>query len=139
MIYFIKDRKVCVKPLRHRLEAIQKLTFPITVKSCRSFAGMVNFLNLFCPILQMLLKPIYDLTRKGRQFIWEEEQQNAFDKIKRLQKPQILHLPNCKGRFHLYSDTSKFARGSALYQIQNGKPKLMAYVTKILPEAAQYS
>ena len=40
-------------------------------------------------------------------------------------------------RFHLYSDTSKFANGSALYQIQNGKTKLIAYVSKRLPEAVR--
>ena len=45
-------------------------------------------------------------------------------------------MPN-KTRFHLYSDTSKFATGSTLYQIQNGKPKLIAYVSKRLPEAAK--
>ena len=69
--FLIKDRRICVKLLRSRLEAIQKLKPPTTVKGCRSFAGMVNFLSLFCPELQKLLKPIYDLTRKGRQFIWE--------------------------------------------------------------------
>ena len=68
-IIFIKDRKVCVKPLRSRLDAIQKLRPPTTPKGCRRFAGMVNFLSMFCPELQKLLKPIYDLTRKGRQFI----------------------------------------------------------------------
>ena len=46
-------------------------------------------------------------------------------------------MPNKTGRFHLYSDTSKFATGSALYQIQNGKPKLIAYASKRLPEAAK--
>ena len=47
----------------------------------------------------------------------------AFEVIKsRWQKPQVLHLPDSKGRFHLYSDTSKIATGSVLYQIQNGKP-----------------
>ena len=46
-------------------------------------------------------------------------------------------MPNKTGRFYLYSDTSKFATGSALYQIQNGKPKLIAYVSKRLPEAAK--
>ena len=101
---FIQDRKVCIKPLRHRLEAIQKLQLPTTVKVCRSFAGMVNFLSMFCPELQKLLKPIYDLTRKGRQFIWGEEQQTAFEEIKcRLIKLAVLHLPNSTGRFHLYS------------------------------------
>ena len=44
-------------------------------------------------------------------------------------------MPNKTGRFHLYSDTSKFATGSALYQIQNGKPKLIPYASKRLPEA----
>ena len=48
-----------------------------------------------------------------------------------------LHLPDSKGRFHLYSDTSKHATDSALYQIQNGRPKLIAYSSKRLPEAAK--
>ena len=52
-------------------------------------------------------------------------------------KPPVLHMPNKTGRFHLYPDTSKFATGSALYQIQNGKPKLIAYASKRLPEAAK--
>ena len=32
---------------------------------------------------------------------------------------------------------SKFTTGSALYQFQNGKPKLIAYASKRLPEAAR--
>ena len=99
---------------------------------------MVNFVSLFCPELQKLLKPIYDLTRKGRQFLWRKEQQQAFDEIKcRLQRPPVLHLPNRHGRFQLYSDTSKFATGSALYQVQNGQPRLIAYASKRMPEAAR--
>ena len=45
-------------------------------------------------------------------------------------------MPDKVGRFQLYSDTSKYATGGALYQIQNGKPKLIAYSSKRLPEAA---
>ena len=45
-------------------------------------------------------------------------------------------MPDKIGRFQLYSDTSKYTMGSALYQIQNGKPKLIAYASKRLPEAA---
>ena len=57
-----------------------------------------------------------------------KEQQQAFDKIKRrLVKPLVLHLPDNKGRFHLYSDTSKVATGSALYHIQNGKQWLIVH------------
>ena len=99
---------------------------------------MVNFLSMFCPELQKLLKPLYDLTRKGRPFVWGKEQQDSFEEIKcRLIKPPVLHMPNATCRFHLYSDTSKFAIGSALYQIQNGKPKLITYASKRLPKAAK--
>ena len=134
---FIKERRVCIKPLHSRLEVIQKVKAPTTAKQCKSFAGMVNFVSIFCPELQRLLKPIYDLTRKGRQFVWGKEQQEAFEEIKRrLQKAPVLHMPDKVGRFQLYSDTSKYATGGALYQIQNGKPKLIAYSSKRLPEAA---
>ena len=74
---FIESKKVCVKLLRNRLEAIQKLQPPTTPKGCRSFAGVVNFLSMFCPELQKLLKPIYDFTRKGRPFHWGKEQQDS--------------------------------------------------------------
>ena len=69
-IIFIRNKRVCVMPLRSRNEAIQKLKPPTTIKECRSFAAMVNFVSIFCPELQGLLKPIYYLTRKGRHFIW---------------------------------------------------------------------
>ena len=83
-------------------------------------------------------KCIYDLTRKGRPFHWGKEKQDSFVEIKhRLMKPPVLHVPNKTGRFHLYSDTCKFVTGSALYQIQGGKPKLIAYAIKRLPEAAR--
>ena len=79
---------------------------------------MVNFLSMFCPELQKILKPIYDLTRKGRPFIRREEQQEVFGEIKsKLVKAPVLHMPNRQGRFYLYSGTSKFAAGSTLYQI----------------------
>ena len=86
---------------------------------------------MFCPELQKLLKPIYDLTRKRRPFHWGNEQQDSFEEIKcRLIKLPVLHMPNKTGRFHLYSDTSKFATHTTLYQIQNGNHKLIAYARK---------
>ena len=107
-------------------------------KGCRSFVGIVNFVCTLCPELQKLLKPIYELSKKGRPFIWGDEQQKAFDEIKtRLLKPPVMSMPNKRGRFLLYSDTSKYATGSALYQVQNGKPKLIAYVSKRMPKAAR--
>ena len=71
------------------------------------------------------------MTWKGKPVVWGKEQQDYFEEIKHgLIKPPFLHVPNATGRFHLYSDTTKFATGSALYQIQNGKHKFIAYASK---------
>ena len=44
-------------------------------------------------------------------------------------------MPDNRGRFHLYTNKSKFASGRALHQIQNGQPKLIAYTSKRMPPA----
>ena len=95
---------------------MQKLKPPKITKDYKSFAGVVNylilvyFIILFCLNLQMLLKPIYSLTRKGRPFIWTKVHQEAFEDIKaRLLKPSVLHIPDNKGRFQLFSDSSRFS------------------------------
>ena len=128
---FTENRRVCVKPLRSRLEAIQKLKHPITPKGCKSFARMLNFVSMFCPDLQRLLKPIYDLTKKGKPFLWENEIK------RRMLKPHVLSMPNMKGRFVLYSDTSKIATESALNQHQDGRPRLIAYASNRMQEVAR--
>ena len=46
-------------------------------------------------------------------------------------------MPDKRGRFLLYSDTSKYTTGSVLYQVQNGKPKLIAYASRRMSEAAR--
>ena len=83
------------------------------------------------------MKPIYDLTKKGRPFIWQEEQQQAFDAIKeKMINPPILYLPKPGGRFILYCDSSRTHTGSSLWQVQEGKPRLIGYASKSLPAPA---
>ena len=87
------------------------------------------------------MKPIVELTRKGRPFIWGKEQEKAFQAVKdQLARPPVLHLPKADGRFILYADTSIEGTGSSLWQIQEGKAKLIGYASKTLPEAcSRYS
>ena len=39
--------------------------------------------------------------------------------------------------FYYNSDTGKFVTGSALYEMENGKPKLIAHACKRMPQAAK--
>ena len=63
--YFIEDKRVCVKTIKKQIGSYTKAPSPEYSKRMQSFAEMVNFLSMFCPDLQNLLKPIYDLTRKA--------------------------------------------------------------------------
>ena len=137
----INKRTMTITPLRSRTEAINEIPTPRTAKQCKSFCGVVNYLSLFCPDLQVLLRPIVELTRKGRPFVWGQEQEKAFKEVKsRLTNPPVLHLPRAEGRFILYSDTSVEGTGSSLWQMQEGKAKLIGYASKTLPEAcSRYS
>ena len=135
-VFTIKDKRMTITPIKSRVDAIAKLPPPKTVKECKMFCGVVNYLSIFCPHLQFLLEPIYHLTKKGVPFHWKEKQDEAFKKIKQnLMIYPVLHLPIVGGRFILYCDTSRKHTGSTLWQIQDGQPRLIGYASKSLPSA----
>ena len=71
-------------------------------------------------------------------FYWTGSHQKAFEQVKELLiKPPVLHLPRPGGRFILYCDTSKTHTGSSLWQMQDGKPRLLGYASKSLPDACK--
>jgi hypothetical protein len=137
-VFTIKNQKMQISPIKSRIEAMLKIPNPRTPRQCKSFCGVVNYLSLFCPELQKLLAPIYALTRRGCPFKWKKEHQDAFEEIKkRLTKPPVLHLPVVGGRFILYTDTSRKFVGSALWQVQEGTPKIVGYASKTLHKACE--
>ena len=98
----IEDGMAKMKPLKSRIDAILKVKPPTTIKECRSFCGMVNYMSIFLPSLQEKLVPIYFITRKGVPFHWAEEQQKAFDSIKHdVTNVPVLLMPNSTGHFFL--------------------------------------
>ena len=66
---------------------------------------------------QNRLIPIYNLTRTGVSFEWTDEHQKTFEGLKKdIANPPILVMPNNKGHFTLFSDTSGVACGATLHQ-----------------------
>jgi hypothetical protein len=132
----IRNNKPAITPVKLRIDAIVKLNQPTTVTKCKSFCGMVNFLAFYLKNLQIILAPIYKLTRKDTPFVWTKECNDAFNEIKTLvtQAP-VLGMPQKVGTFQIYSDTSKIGCGASLFQLQLGIAILLGYHSKKLPEA----
>ena len=136
--FMIKEGKPCFEPMKDKCDAIRNMQPLCTVKECRQFCGMVNFLSTFLPKLCKYLIPIYALTKKKATFKWTEECQKSFDIIKEcLQKPPVLRMLVGNGIFRLESDTSREAAGGTLYQWQDEQWALIGYHSKRLPDAVR--
>ena len=73
------------------------------------------------------------LTRKGVTFVWTTEHQVAFDTLKAcLPHAPILGFPTEEGRFILDTDSSLFAVGGVLNQLQDDQKVVIAYASRSL-------
>ena len=133
-----KAGEPCFQPMNNRCASIRQIPRPKTPKQVRRLVGAVNYVAGFFPNIQTILKPLHQLTRKKNKFVWTDEHETAFQKVKDLMtNPPVLHMPQSTGRFSLYSDTSRLATGSYLTQIINGKEQIIGYYSKVLPDACK--
>ena len=133
--FLIKNGTAHYTAMRDKCDAIRNMKAPKSVKECRTFCGMVNFLSTFCKNLRQLLIPIYELTKKHARFAWTDRHQKAFEEIKSLLvKPPVLRMVSGNGFFRLESDTSRTAAGGTLYQWQDNEWVLVGYHSKRLPD-----
>ena len=117
--FMIKNGKPCFEPMKDKCDAIRNMMPLKTVKECRQFCGMVNFLSSFLPQLREYLIPIYALTKKKATFKWTEECQKSFDITRwfnfTLKPPNRSHFLTISGPFEYFQKMgalrkSKFSR-----------------------------
>ena len=102
----VEDGIPKMRPLKSRIDAIQKVNPPKTIKDCRSFCGMVNYMSMFLPSPQEKLIPIYFITRKGIPFHWVKNNRKPLMISREMsQVHQFYIMPNSTGHFVLVSDT----------------------------------
>lgn len=62
---------------------------------------------------------------------WSDKEDEAFKAIKqKLIQPPILGFANYKLPFTLHTDASSVGLGAVLYQVQDGKTKVIAYASR---------
>lgn len=126
-----------VTPLKDNLIAIKEFPVPKTQKNVRQFLGKINFYGKYVPNVSIVLDPLHNLLRKGQQFIWSKECQDAFEMIKeRLCSKPILAIFDPDLPIFIYTDASIRGIGAVLKQKQNdGEEKPCAYFSKKLNNA----
>ncbi|KAL9347259.1 hypothetical protein Peur_058625 [Populus x canadensis] len=87
--FVVSDKRIEVDP--DKVNAIQSMPPPKTEKDMRGFLGRLNYIARFISQLTMTCDPIFCLLRKKNPGTWNEECEEAFEKIKQyLLNPPLL-------------------------------------------------
>jgi hypothetical protein len=86
--------------------------------SNQTLATLLTF-GHFATNFALISRPLHELSKKGVQFTWGPQQQEAFEGLKRVvaAEPCLAHA-NLDHPFRLETDASEFAYGAALSQRQ---------------------
>ncbi|KAI3655544.1 hypothetical protein MP638_007198, partial [Amoeboaphelidium occidentale] len=84
------------------------------------FLGFVNFYRRLIPQFATLTQPLTDLLRKDSQFLWQEQQENAFKLLKESFREDLLLLhPQDHKPFIVETDSSDYGIGGVLSQFDD--------------------
>ncbi|KAL7277513.1 hypothetical protein ACG7TL_008434 [Trametes sanguinea] len=91
---------------------------PTKVKQVQAFLGFANFYRRFIKDFAKYAKPLTSLTKKDQPWVWGEEQEHAFNSLKKaFTSAPILRIPDDVNPFRLETDSSDFATGAVLSQL----------------------
>jgi hypothetical protein len=124
-------------PRRAKVEALMKCERPHTRKQLQSFLGLAGFFQRYLPRYAELTSPLTELLRKGREYVWGEKEDKAFNKVKEMLCDQpILQIADYSQPFTLYIDASNVAVGGVLMQRDEaGTLRPVCYFSKKLNDA----
>ena len=116
-----------------KIEAVRDWPTPKTPTQVRSFLGLASYYRRFIRAFAEVAAPLHRLTEKKKEFVWTDECDSAFEKLKEaLITAPVLAYPKEQGQFVLDTDASAFAIGGVLSQVHDGEERVIAYGSKAL-------
>jgi Reverse transcriptase (RNA-dependent DNA polymerase)/RNase H-like domain found in reverse transcriptase len=96
-----------ISPTTTKVNTIANIAVPTTKKELRAFIGMVNYYQDMWIRRSHVLAPLAALTSKTSKWQWGEEEQKAFDTMKRIIGKQVLlAYPDFSKEFVIHTDAS---------------------------------
>ena len=101
---------IMVDPMK--IEVIRGWARPISMTEVRSFVGLAGYYRRFVEGFSTIIAPLTRLTRQGVPFVWSEECELSFQRLKELlTTAPILTLPVEGEAFTVYCDASGVGLG----------------------------
>ena len=119
-----------------KIEVIEKLPPPNSVKGIRSFLGHAGFYRRFIKDFSKISKPLCNLLQQDVEFKFDEECVKAFQQLKTtLITTPVIVAPDWDKPFELMCDASDYAIGAVLGQRHNKIFHSIYYASKTLVDA----
>ena len=122
-----------------KVEDLKDMRPPTNVSEVHLFCGFVNYYASFLQGCSTVLQPLYNLTKIGVKFQWDESCQAAFQKLKTMPMSDtvLTHFDPTK-RIKLPCDASAYGVGVVLSHIeQNGVEWPICYASRTMTKAEQ--
>jgi hypothetical protein len=119
-----------------KIDLVQSLPPPTTVREVRSFLGHAGFYRRFIKDFSKITRPLCCLLQKDVSFNFDENCKKAFEKLKEmLTTAPIIMSPDWNLPFELMCDASDYAVGAVLGQRVNKLPHVIYYASRTLNDA----
>ena len=117
-----------------KVQVMKAVQVPSNVKGVQRFLGLVGYYRRFIRAFAEVAKPLYILLRKEQPWVWGDEQQRAFEELKkRMTEAPVLALPRADRDFILHTDASGQALGAVLCQLDDeGGEHPVAFASRVL-------
>ena len=126
-----------IQPQPKKVEAILRLSPPKNKRQLRHFLGMINYYRDMWKRRSHYSAPLTGMVSKDAKFVWGAEQQQAFDRIKKvISRETLLAFPDFNKEFHIYTDASDYQLGAVI--MQDDKP-LAFYSRKLNGAQKRYT
>ncbi|KAJ4718833.1 DNA-directed DNA polymerase [Melia azedarach] len=121
---------------RAKIEIIEKLPPPTSVRGIRSFLGHASFYRRFIKDFSKISKPLCTLLSKDVPFNFSIECLQAFNTLKeKLISAPVIVSPDWEIPFELMCNASDYALGAVLGQRRNKNLHVIYYASKTLTDA----
>ncbi|KAL0440091.1 UNVERIFIED_CONTAM: Retrovirus-related Pol polyprotein from transposon.6 [Sesamum latifolium] len=134
--YLVTEKGIEVNP--EKIRAIQEMKPPANINEVQRLAGCIAALSRFISRSAEWSLPFFKALRKTKDFVWDEECQQAFLDLKEdLARLPLLTKPVPGETLYLYLAAGPQAVSSVLIKEEEGLQKPIYYVSKVLHGAEQ--
>jgi hypothetical protein len=125
---------------KDKVKAIQSWPAPTNVVGVRSFLGLAGYYRRFVHNFSRIASPLSELLQKDKPFQWKNEQQLAFEQLKKaVSSAPVLAIPDESLPYVVTTDASGFAVGATISQDHGQGLQPIAFMSKkMLPAERSY-